>query len=80
MKTIIHLLCKNIKDPSFVLLSYIRAIKNASGFSPTKLLMSRKIRTRLPVLPSEIQPVFVDHDSFTMRDNGNRYRQAVNHN
>ena len=44
------------KDPYSALLNY-RSTPLANGSSPAELLMSRKIRTKLPELPRNLHPV-----------------------
>lgn len=44
------------KDPYSALLNY-RSTPLANGYSPAELLMSRKIRTKLPELPRNLHPV-----------------------
>ena len=50
-------LLKKSSDPYLALMAY-RATPLANGFSPTELLMGRKIRTLVPVIPS--QPGYAD--------------------
>ena len=44
------------QDPYAALLNY-RSISLANGYSPAELLMSRKIRMKIPELPRNLQPV-----------------------
>lgn len=78
VKTIKGLLDKN-GDPYLALLSY-RASPLQNGFSPAELLMGRRLNTRLPVLPSQLQPL--QRSLSPVRDREERYRekQRVNFN
>lgn len=54
VRTVKDLLWKS-SDPFLALMVY-RDTVGASGFSPAQLLMGRKLRTRLPALPSKLRP------------------------
>ena len=54
VKTVKGLLNKN-EDPYLALISY-RSTPLENGYSPAELLMSRKIQTPLPILPSQLKP------------------------
>ena len=46
-------------DPYLSLLSY-RSTPLKNGYSPAELLMGRKLKTRLPILPSKLEPKLPD--------------------
>ncbi len=50
-----------------------RAAPLANGYSPTELLMGRKIRTPVPVIPSKLNPGCADMDNLKRTEL--RYRQ-----
>ncbi len=79
VKTLKMLLLKNLEDPALALLTY-RATPNASGYSPSELLMGRRIRTRLPVLHSQLQQKNIDPDEVFAWDTTYRDKQARNYN
>ena len=58
VKTVKNLL-KNAKDPYAAMLNY-RATPLACGYSPAELLNSRKLKTKLPVIPKKLEPVLPD--------------------
>jgi hypothetical protein len=51
------------KDPTLALLEY-RTTPGPSGYSPSELLMGRRLRARLPVLKKDLRPMYVDHETF----------------
>ena len=51
-------------DPMLALLAYRSTPHASSGFSPAQLLMGRRIQSRLPTLPSALQPKWPNSDSF----------------
>ncbi len=63
VKTVKTLLQKNTDDPALALFTY-RATPNVCGLSTSELLMGRRLRTRLPLLPEQLQPKVIDHDDF----------------
>lgn len=50
---------KKNADPYLALLSY-RATPLQNGLSPSELLMGRRLKTQLPVLPSTLKPMCTD--------------------
>ena len=54
VRTVKNLLKKS-SDPSLALMAY-RATPLSNGFSPSELLFNRRIRTTLPVMPSQLEP------------------------
>ena len=60
VKTVKQLLKKNT-DPYLALLSY-RDTPLENGYSPAELLMGRKLRTNLPIEPSQLKPKLLDQE------------------
>lgn len=58
MRTIKNLLKKS-SDPYLALMAY-QTSPLANGYSPAELLMGRKIRTLVPVIPSQLSPKCAD--------------------
>ena len=52
-------LMRGSEDPSVALLNY-RATPLANGYSPAELLMSKKLKTKLPISPEHFNPKVVD--------------------
>jgi transposase InsO family protein len=71
VRTVKGLLRKN-EDPYLALLTY-RSTPLQNGLSPSELLMGRRLRTQLPVLPRNLQPQ--SHDLKSLRDKEDTYRQ-----
>lgn len=76
MRTVKRLLKKS-SDPYLALMAY-RATPLANGYSPTELLMGRKIRTLVPVIPSQLNPVCADMIKLKLTEQS--YRQKQRHN
>ena len=70
-------LLKKAQDPYKALMAY-RATPLESGLSPAELLMGRKIRTRLPVLPAHLVPDWPYLDQFREKDGKLKARQKAN--
>ncbi|KAK7912494.1 hypothetical protein WMY93_012705 [Mugilogobius chulae] len=51
----------------------------ANGYSPTELLMGRKIRTTVPVIPSQLDPHGADLGKVKSREQSYRQRQKQNY-
>ena len=67
-------LLKKSKDPYQSLMAY-RATPLESGLSPAELLMGRKIRTRIPTLPSMLMPTWPYLEQFRDKDSKLKTRQ-----
>ncbi|XP_054290020.1 uncharacterized protein K02A2.6-like [Macrosteles quadrilineatus] len=74
VQTLKKMLTKN-KDPTLALLEY-RSTPGPSGYSPSELLMGRRLRTRLPSLTKDLKPKMVDHKTFRELDKLYRATQA----
>ena len=72
-------LLKKEGDPYLALLSY-RATPLQSGFSPSELLMPRKLRTNVPVTREVLKPQVPDLSSVRERDERHKTRQQSNYN
>ena len=64
-------------DPYAALLNY-RATPIANGYSPAELLMSRRLRTKLPVISSSLKPKSPDSDILKEREENYRLNQKWN--
>ena len=71
-------LLKKSTDPYLALLSY-RSTPLQNGFSPAELLMGRKLRTRLPTLPSNLDPGWDFLNDFRKSDNELKLKQKEYH-
>ena len=67
-------LLKKTSDPYKALMAY-RATPLESGLSPAELLMGRKIRTRIPTLPSNLNPSWPYLEQFRENDASLKSRQ-----
>ena len=78
VKTVKGLLSKN-SDPYLAMLCY-RATPLENGFSPAELLMGRKIRTTLPVLPKMLNPELPNKLQLQAKEKAIKDRQRRNFN
>ena len=79
VRTVKALLRKNV-DPYPALLSY-RSTPLQNGLSPSELLMGRRLRTKVPAIPSVLKPNVQDTDRQTVKLWEDQYRskQQINH-
>ncbi|GJQ78656.1 hypothetical protein Trydic_g11759 [Trypoxylus dichotomus] len=73
---IAKLLLKKNDGIYLALMSY-RATPLECGFSPSELLMSGKIKTLLPILPSKLEEVMVTKDAFLKKEEQRKDKQAI---
>lgn len=78
IQTIKTLLQKS-SDPWLALLIY-RSTPTSSGYSPSELLMSRKLKSNLPMVPSMLVPKVVDRKKFRKGEEERRRKQARDYN
>jgi len=76
VQTIKNLLCSSA-DPYAALLSY-RATPLANGYSPSELLMSRKLRTKIPTAEVNLKPRLVDEDGLRAKEHSMKSRMKIN--
>ena len=58
---------KKCDDPYLAMLIY-RSTPLHNGFSPGELLMGRKLRTKLPMLSSQLEPFTPDYDKLLQKE------------
>jgi transposase InsO family protein len=68
------------EDIQLALLAYRMSPHESTGVSPAQLLMGRKIRTRLPVLPSKLVPEVMSPGEIARKDQVSRHNQASYYN
>ncbi|UYV68986.1 K02A2.6-like [Cordylochernes scorpioides] len=68
---IAKLILKKNQDPSLGLLEY-RSTPLENGYSPTELLMGRKLRTTLPIAPENLNPKLVDSQTLKRKEGRRR--------
>lgn len=72
-------LLKKAGDPYRALLAY-RATPLSNGYSPAELLMGRRLRTTLPVLPERLQPALPDLRDLQRKEREKRRADAQHYN
>ena len=72
-------LLKKEKDPSKGLLAY-RSTRLACGYSPSELLMGRKLRNTIPTFHTVLSPSWPDKDKIREREAGSKETQRLNFN
>ncbi|XP_042072880.1 uncharacterized protein K02A2.6-like [Haplochromis burtoni] len=72
-------LLKKAADPYLALLAY-RATPLQSGYSPAELLMGRRLRTTLPMLPSQLEPTLPDNALLAQKEREKRMMDMANFN
>lgn len=75
IQTVKYLLKKG-KDPYQALLAY-RATPLSNGYSPAELLMGRRLRTTLPVLPERLQLALPDLQVLQQKEREKRFQQQT---
>ena len=73
VKTVKSLLRKST-NPYLALMAY-RSTSLENGYSPSELLFGRKIRTTVPVLPSNLLPCWPHMSQFRQKDNDIKEKQ-----
>ena len=71
-------LLKKSTDPYKALMSY-RNTPIHNGYSPAELLMSRRLRTDLPVEPSTLKPKLTDHEQLSDIEHSYKQRMKDDH-
>ena len=69
---------KKAKDPYLALLSY-RNAPLQNGYSPSQLLMGRRLNTRLPTTPTALQPATPDHGIVRGKEAASKEKQRNNY-
>jgi len=70
-------LLKKCNDPYLALLTY-RSTPLEHGFSPAELLMSRRLRTTVPIVASQLNPSVPDYATVKAKDDMIKERQKRN--
>ena len=73
VRTIKHMLKKE-SDPYLALMTY-RATPLSNGHSPAELLMGRRLRTTLPVVPSSLRPRWTNLQQLRQKEQESKKRQ-----
>lgn len=68
------------KDPLIALMCYRSTPCSTTGVSPAELLMGRKIRTTLPTLERNLQPIWPNKQQIKQKDEAEKRKQAFYYN
>ncbi|KAI4900637.1 hypothetical protein NFI96_030637 [Prochilodus magdalenae] len=72
-------LLKKSDDPYLALLAY-RATPPQNRYSPAQLLMGRRLRTTVPILPALLDPALPDRDAVMLKERERRMKDAQHRN
>nr|XP_058971272.1 uncharacterized protein K02A2.6-like [Pocillopora verrucosa] len=64
------------QDPYLALLQY-RATPLANGYSPAELMMSRRLKTKVPVAPSQLSPNLVQNHALRQFEDNHKTKQKL---
>ena len=73
MKTVKELLKRN-EDPYLAMMTY-RSTPLQNGYSPAELLMSRRLRTTLPTVQSQLKPFVPDYATIKAKEDDTKRKQ-----